>query len=358
MKLKLNPQTTVAIEWAAKAVAPRTTLEILSHMLVVAKDGTATFTATDLDIHLSAHCPAVGDFNATLPAKILREAVGQSPELTLTDKRPGLCSLDGGENILTLNMESEAEFPPVPKIKGDAFELDSAQLGEALQFVRHTISQDETRYVLCGVWCEWKDGQMTVVATDGRRISHTSLAVALKSTGGMIVPAKAVPLLLELCSGGKTLSVTLSESNCRFDAFSRSLTTKLIEANYPNWRQVLVKANEVKSQIKLASAELRRVAAWARLAQTNDTNAVKFERKDGHLTVSLVNAKAERTSRTVVKAESDGHQIVAAFNGEYLAAVAEAFGECELTWNYTDSLYAHEFVSGGRSLTLMPMRLA
>ena len=157
-------------------VGTRTTLPILSNVLIRAEKDRLEFTATDLDVTIS--CAVEASVKkpgaATVPVKklfgIVRELNNPEIEIEIDDKN--MCSVRSGASYYKINGLAAEEFPPLPKFKEDKkVVLPQEKIRGMMKKTSFAISTDEARYVLNGIFISLKEHKMTMVATDGRRLA-------------------------------------------------------------------------------------------------------------------------------------------------------------------------------------------
>ena len=176
MKFSISKEALLeGLQKVQHVVSTRTTLPILSNVLLVAKNGRLTFTTTDLDVGITGSVEAKIDKEGatTLPAKrlvsIVRELPASEVEVSVDSKNHA--SIRSGPSFFKIIGLGEAEFPPLPDFEGaKIFKIPQATLRDGLKKTSYAISTDETRYVLNGIFTSFRDGKMTLVATDGRRL--------------------------------------------------------------------------------------------------------------------------------------------------------------------------------------------
>src|SRR5579862_9629590 len=178
-------------------VGSRTTLPILSNVLLRAEGDRLEFTATDLDVTVACAVEAkVKKGGATtVPVKklfgIVRELNNPEIEIEVDDKNQ--CSVRSGASYFKINGLSADEFPPLPKFKEEKkVVLPQEKVKGMMKKTSFAISTDESRYVLNGIYFSLKEHKLTMVATDGRRLAlvDEDVDVSEKSAGEFIVPAK------------------------------------------------------------------------------------------------------------------------------------------------------------------------
>src|SRR5947207_9856640 len=252
MKITITKeQLSNGLQAVQNVVATRTTLPILSNVLLRAEGNRLELTATDLDVTVTCAVEAAvkKPGATTVPAKKLRGIVRElgKPEIDMEVDDKNVCSLRSGPSFFKIKGLGAEEFPPLPRFKEDKkIALPQEKLRSMLRKTSFAISSDESRYVLNGIFFSLKEHKLTMVATDGRRLAlvDEDVDVSEKSQGEFIVPAKAVNELNRLLQEKGELEIRCSENQAAFElkddkGFSILITTKLIEGNYPNYRQVI-----------------------------------------------------------------------------------------------------------------------
>src|SRR5215217_7763722 len=200
-------------------VSTRTTLPILSNVLMRASEGRVEFTATDLDVTVSCSVEAsVQKPGATtIPVKklfgIIRELT--SPEIEIETDDKNVTIIRAGSSFFKIRGLAAEEFPPLPKFKDDKrVAVPQEKLRGMLKKTSFAISTDESRYVLNGIFLSLKDHKITMVATDGRRLAlvDEEADVAEASQGEFIVPTKAVNELGRLLQEKGDVEIKFSDN--------------------------------------------------------------------------------------------------------------------------------------------------
>src|SRR5436190_1263036 len=266
MNLTISKEQIInGLQAVQNVVSTRTTLPILSNVLLRAEGSRLDFTATDLDVTVSSSVEAAvtKPGATTIPVKklfgIARELASTEVELEVDEKN--VSTVRSGPSFFKIRGLGAEEFPPLPKFKEDKkVSLPQEKVKGMLKKTSFAISTDESRYVLNGIFFSLKEHKLTMVATDGRRLALTDedVDVSEKSQGEFIIPAKAVNELNRLLQEKGELEIRCSENQAAFElkddkGFSILITTKLIEGNYPNYRQVI--PGEAKERITLSREE-------------------------------------------------------------------------------------------------------
>jgi len=349
-------------------VSTRTTLPILSNVLMRAEGERLEFTATDLDVTIAcgveAQVKKAGA--ATVPVKklfgIARELNGTEIDLEVDDKN--VCSLRCGPSFYKINGLSADEFPPLPQFKEDKkVSLPQETVKSMMRKTSFAISTDEARYVLNGIFFSLKDHKMTMVATDGRRLAlvDEEVDVSEKSQGEFIIPAKAVNELNRLLQEKGEVEMKYSENQAAFTlkdekGFSVLLITKLIEGNYPNYRQVI--PSETKERVTLPRDEFLHALRRAEIMTSEKANSVKLTFGKNNLAITA-NAPEVGEAKESIAINYKGKEIAVAFNPKYLIDPLNALPNDEVFIELIDELSPGVLKINGPFLyVVMPMRLS
>lgn len=349
-------------------VSTRTTLPILSNVLLRAANNKLEFTATDLDVTISCAVEAkVKKPGATtVPVKrffgIVRELA--SPEIELEVDEKNACSIRAGASYYKIHGLSADEFPPIQPLKEEKkINFPQEKLKGMLRKTSFAISTDESRYVLNGIFISLKEHKMTMVATDGRRLAlvDEDVDIPANSQGEFIVPTKAVNELNRLLTDKGEVEMKLSENQMALTlnddkGFSVLLLSKLVEGNYPNYRQVI--PNETKERIALPREELLSAVKRAQIMTSDKANSIKMALSLNNLAITA-NSPDVGEARESMAINYKGKEMAIAFNPAYLVEPLSALTEDEVFLELIDELSPGVFKINGPFLyVVMPMRLS
>jgi DNA polymerase-3 subunit beta len=368
MNLTITKEQIIAgLQAVQNVVSTRTTLPILSNVLLHAEGGHLEITATDLDVTVACKVEAkVKKSGATtLPVKklfgIVRELNGDI-EIESDDKN--IASIRSGSSFFKIHGLAADEFPPLPKFKDDKkVSLTQETVRAMLKKTSFAVSTDESRYVLNGIFISLKEGKMTFVATDGRRLAlvDEEVDISEKSSGEFIVPAKAVNELTRLLQEKGDVELKFGENQASFalkneNGFSVLLVTKLIEGNYPNYRQVI--PGEAKERIALVREEFQSALRRAEIMTSEKANSVKLAFGKNNLTITA-NSPEVGEARETIAINYKGKEFAIAFNPRYLIDPLGALTEDEVFMEMIDELSPGVLKINGPFLyVVMPMRLS
>jgi DNA polymerase-3 subunit beta len=369
MNLTISKEQIInGLQAVQNVVSTRTTLPILSNVLLRAEGERLEFTATDLDVTVACAVEAkVTKAGAsTVPVKklfgIVRELSSLEIELEVDEKNT--CSVRAGASFYRINGLSADEFPPLPKFKEDKkVVLPQETLKSMMKKTSFAISTDESRYVLNGIFLSLKDHKMTMVATDGRRLAlvDEEVDIAEKSQGEFIVPAKTVNELNRLLQDKGEVEIRYAENQASFTlkdekGSSVLIVTKLIEGNYPNYRQVI--PAETKERVALVREEFLHALRRAEIMTSEKSNSVKLSFGKNKLEITA-NSPEVGEAKESLAINYKGPDMAIAFNPKYVIDPLNALTNDEVFLELIDELSPGVLKINGPFLyVVMPMRLS
>ena len=324
MNLTISKEQIInGLQAVQNVVSTRTTLPILSNVLLRAEGTRLEFTATDLDVTIA--CSVEAKVNqpgaTTVPVKklfgIVRELTNLEIDIEVDDKN--VCAIRSGSSFYKINGLSADEFPPLPQFKEDKkVVLPQEKIKGMLKKTSFAISTDESRYVLNGIFISLKDHKMTMVATDGRRLAlvDEEMDVADPSQGEFILPAKTVAELNRLLQDKGEVEFRYAENQASFTlkddkGGSVLIVTKLIEGNYPNYRQVI--PTETKERVGLAREEFLHALRRAEIMTSEKSNSVKLSFGKNKLEITANSPEVGEAKETLA-INYKGAEMAIAFN--------------------------------------------
>lgn len=233
-----------------------------------------------------------------------------------------ICSVRSGPSFYKIHGLAADEFPPLTKFKEDKkVTVTQEKLKGMLKKTSFAISTDEARYVLNGIFISLKDHKMTIVATDGRRLAlvDEEVDISEKSQGEFIIPSKAVNELNRLLQDKGDVTIKYADNQAEFTlqdekGFTVVIITKLIEGNYPNYRQVI--PAETKERISLPREEFLHALKRAEIMTSEKANSVKLTFGKHNLAITA-NSPEVGEARESIAVNYQGKEIAIAFNPKY-----------------------------------------
>jgi DNA polymerase III subunit beta len=347
----------------ARAASTRTTVQVLAGVLLRADSGKLDLSATDMEISLrtSLDADVATEGAVVVPGKLLVDLARLLPgdDVSIEHRQgEGVVEIVSGAASYRIHTYNAEDFPRLPDPAGTAMvPIDAEALLETAGKVSRAASRDESRPVLTGILVRFEGENLVMAATDSYRLAvkETSMAAAGPELDA-IVPARALLELARVAPGASELQLGVQENQVLFATDGVLLTTRRIEGQFPNYRQLLPETFE--NEVTLPRDELldvvRRVSV---MAQRNAPLRLRFA--DGELTVSAQTQDVGEAHETM-PAPFSGEALEIGFNPEFLRDGIESVEGDELRLKLISPLRPAVLQGTGEdfSYLIMPIRLA
>lgn len=375
MKFKVNrDHFSNGLAQVLNVVGTRPTMPVLSNVLIEAEGDHIDLTTTNLDLGIRCRVKAnvSSSGSITLP---VRRLAGIVRELPATEVQAEVSAnhqvrlTSGGSNFRIMGIPRD-DFPPLPEFADEhAFTLEQKVLGQMISSVSYAQSADESRYFLNGVYFDFSDGKLTLVATDGRRLAlvHRETEFGDSEGGSLILPAKTVSELARLLSKDEKFSVSLSFNDRRVAfkievADSESglvdqvhLISKVVEGNYPNYQQVIPK--EVHQRVQIDRELFLQCVHRAALVTSDKSNSAKIKLSTNLLEITAASPDFGEAHESLA-VDYSGPDLQVAFNPGFLMDPLKALTKDQVAFELKDELSPGVFKTDGNFLcVVMPVRL-
>ena len=344
-------------------VERRQTMPILSNVLLVARDGQLSVTATDLEVELVAQADVVAESGGEITVsgrKVLDicRALPEGSEVSISVSGEKL-SVRAGRSKFNLATLPAAEFPVVDDIKaGETISVSQAALGRLIEKTHFSMAQQDVRYYLNGMLLETGGGRLRAVATDGHRLALCQAEVDGKvGEQQVIVPRKGVLELQRLMDGEGDLEIELGANHIRIQLEGIRFTSKLIDGRFPEYERVIPKesSNELKADRGAFKGALQRTA----ILSNEKYRGIRLVIRDSGVVLQAHNPEQEEAEEELA-VEYSGEDIEIGFNVNYLLDALGAVDGDEVTLSVQDSNSSCLIRQPGRddcTFVVMPMRL-
>jgi len=353
MKFKVNRNHFFnGLSSVTNVVGNRATMPILQNVLIEAEGDTITLTTTNLDLGICCRIKAAvsSPGRITLPVKklvpIIRALSSAETIVELTGK--DRVKITSGSSVFQIAGLPADQFPPIANFAGQpTIAIDQDNLGSMLRKVSYAQSTDENRYILNGVFFEFSSGKLTLVATDGRRLAKCEQKLeGSEKTLALILPARTITELSRLLKSGGKVHVSNNERQVGFTIDIPTndeglvdriqLVSKVVEGNYPNYRQVIPK--EAGSKVRLEREKLLESVQRAALMTDDRNNTIRMSvsKKSQNLEISAKSDSGEAHEPIAVK--YDGPDVNIAFNPQYVIEPLRNVTEDEIDFEFKDDM--------------------
>ena len=351
-------------------VEKKTTIPILSNVLLEASGERLVLTATDLELGIRCAAPAkVKSAGAgTIPAKRLLDYVRLLPEgevqIRITENH--WANITAGRSKTRMAGMSRESYPELPEMPDTLATLPIGLLSGLIAKTIFAISAEESRFTLNGALLQMKGSAVTMVATDGHRLAMVEATNPLASDVSYkaLLPKKAMAELMKLAgeAESKETEVIFSgdDNHLFFQVGSRLLISRKLTGNFPDFERVLPKSHS--HLVELDRDELR--ASIERVGQFADerSRAIKVRFADNEATVhSSLSESGE--SEESLGIDYSGPTVEIGFNAQYLVDFLRALPETKVAFHFKDAQSAGEMTPGGEGVdykyryVVMPMRI-
>jgi DNA polymerase-3 subunit beta len=329
-----------ALATAGRAATSRSaSLPVLSGLRLELHGDQLSITGTDLDLTIQLELTVGGevDGGVVLPARLASDIVRALPagrvEVAVADDD---VTITAGRSVFSVRPLSLDDFPRLPAPATGAVTLDASAFGEALRQVVRAASTDEARPILTGVLLTAENDGLRLVATDSYRLAVRDLpgVSVLGADQKVLVPGRALNELQRLLGVGGEVTLRLGEREAAFEVGNTRLTTRLIEGEFPNYRQLIPPSHPNVLTVERESLleAIRRMKILAK-----EATPVRLKISADHLTLTAITQDIG-TASDELDATATGGELTVAFNPDYLAAGIDALHTEQVTLSTLDGL--------------------
>jgi DNA polymerase-3 subunit beta len=336
-----------ALSHVASVVERRTTIPVLSNVLIRCVPGTVSFKGTDLEREVVESVGADVDLPGavTASAHLLHDIVRKLPDGSKVSLDSGgdaqRLNVVAGSSRFNLPVLSAEDFPDLAAGEMDnEFEVEARELKKLIEKTRFAISTEETRYYLNGIYLHLADAGgrkvLRAVATDGHRLALVELEAPGGAAGmaGVIVPRKTVHELHRLIEeSSQTVMVALSRTRIQFRVGDVVMTSKLIDGTFPDYQRVIPQANN--KTMLVPNADFATAVDRVATVSTDRGRAVKLAISGGKLTLTVTNPDGGSATEEI-DVDYDADPLEIGFNARYLMDISGQIGEERARFSLAD----------------------
>jgi DNA polymerase-3 subunit beta len=351
-----------ALRQVLNVVSSRTTLPVLSNVMLEAADEKLVVTGTDLEVSVRAELgvPVTEPGSVTVLARKFGQIVSSLPDgdvLLETDANHHTTLSCKKAFFKIVGMDS-AEFPrEAPLENGWSFTMTCSEFRKILSKVSYASSPDESRRVLNGILLSLRAGTLTAAATDGRRLAlvEKPMDETVASEGDVILPPKAVNEVLKLGQPEDQLVVQLTDRRAAFKGGNTLLVSKLVDGNYPNYRQVI--PGSFSHDVVIPRAEFQTVLNRVSMVVSETSASVRLKLDKAQMIVSATSSEFGESNEPL-DVSYDAKPIQIAFNPTFLMDPLKHLESDQVRIQFNDE-FSPVMMSAddGFLYVLMPMRV-
>lgn len=348
-------------------VSNRATLPVLSNVLIETTETGIRLSTTDMEVALRCEVPAMVEKPGatTIPARRLLGIVRELPvhDIQIETDAKNITSIRSGQSFFKVYGLAREDYPAFPEARDPkTLVVKQSVLKDGLRKTSYAISLDETRYVLNGILCSFKEGMLKLVATDGRRLALFEEAIDAEITGKLdldfIVPTKAINELQRLLSDTGDVTLRVAENLVAFELNGSVLVSKLVDGNYPNYRQVIPSSDDTKEIITLERDSFLQCVRRVALLSTDKSGSIRLKFSANNIEV-MSNTPEVGEAKESIAVAYRGPEFAIAFNPDYLMDPLKALPNDEVSLRLIDEMSPGVIeINSGFLYVLMPMRVS
>lgn len=362
----LNENLKRGLSIISRGISTRPQLPILSGVLIKADSEGVYLVSTDLEISfwLKVGAKVEEEGELVMPARLLTDLVLSLPA--------GPVSLENEDFTLkisagTVNSEivgqSADDFPVVPRLKKEQLIIGAGEFREVMDKVSVSSAKEDTRPILTGLLWDLGGEVMTIVATDGYRLSVDKLTPKTKGkelTGKMILPTRSLMEVAKVLGevGEDKLLVEFDKENQQviFGLKEMEIASRLIAGEFPPYQQIL--PNTYKTRVEVVRVDLLEAVKRAKLFARDNANIVKLTVDEDVLTVVAESSQIGK-NKTEMEVKKEGDEVSVAFNANYLLDYLSVCKEDKIFWETEGELKPSVFKSSDENWlqVVMPVRV-
>lgn len=350
-------------------VERKTTIPILSNVLVEARDGEVVLTATDLEISIQSSCSAEikKDGSTTLPVRRLLDYVRLLPdaELAIRVSENHSANITCGRSRTRIAGISRENYPELPRMPGALTQIPCDVLSNAIEKTIFAVANGESRYTLIGALLILQENSLVLVATDGHRLAYFKKPHQFEGVSGEVrclIPKKALIEISKLTAKSDDslmIDFASDENHLFFRRGKRLLIARRLTGRFPDYERVL--PSEIDMSVEIGREEL--TAAVRRVSQFADerSRAVRVELNDGELKLAASGSDAGESEETI-PTEYTGKPIQVGFNASYMLDFLGAVSTENIEMQFQNEESAGQFRMPSEDsydyrYVVMPMRI-
>ncbi|MFH1507754.1 MAG: DNA polymerase III subunit beta [Candidatus Omnitrophota bacterium] len=343
-------------------ISLKTTLPILSNVLIETCKDNLKLTATDLNIGIICAIPVniLEGGSITVPAKRFSGIIKELPEdeVEINTKKNNIININTKSCEFKILGLDSTEFPRLPEFKDkEVIKIEQGKLKEMLILTSFSVSMDETRYILNGLLFKISKNNLVMVATDGKRLAiiERKLPQDINKNIQIIIPQKTIQELMRNLKEDGDVSIIIGANQVMFDFGSIIIISRLIEGEFPDYQQVIPPVAETK--LKVSREQFLLATKRAALLSTPDYQAVKLEVFKNKLVLSKSTPDIGE-SREELSIEYHGKELVVGFNPGYIIDVLKNLVDPVIEMELSGSEKPGVIRIDGYTYIVLPMRLS
>ncbi|SDY89560.1 DNA polymerase III, beta subunit [Proteiniborus ethanoligenes] len=365
MKIKIQQrELSKCINIVQKGISSKTTLPILSGILLEAKEGKLKLTGTDLEIGIksSVDCETIKEGSIVITSRIFGDIIRKLPDMPIeinVDENNNM-HIQCGNSKFNLIGQSAIDYPQLPEIfESNYFEIPKDLLKSMIRQTIFATAQDETRPILTGALLETSNNNVSLVAIDGYRLAVKKVSVNVSEDIKVVIPAKTLNEVNKILEDDDAeVKISYNQGNIIFNIGDTLITSRLLEGQFLNYSDII--RNEYKLKAKVNTRDFQECLERASLlAREGKNNLVKIDISDDKLIITSNSEIGNVHEELPIKLE--GNDIKIAFNSKYILEGIKAIDSEEIEMNMISNVnpcIIRPVEDNSYTYLVLPVRLA
>jgi len=352
------------IQIVQNGITQKSSLPILSNVLLEVSEDKLKLITTDLDIGICATIPVSVTQKGTItaPANKFFEIIKALPdegEINISLKKNNSITVKSGKvqfKIIGLPVD---DFPQLPLFKGkDLITLDQKEFKNILNLIDFAISKDNTRYILNGVLFTIKEDKIDIVATDGRRLAVANKKLSTKTSleKNVVIPMKTVQEVKRLLGDKEDIKIQFGDNQIKFSFADSFIISRLIEGEFPDYKKVI--PTKSKTEVKIKKEEFLDATRRASIFTDQESQAIKLNIQKKCMIISKNTPNLGESKEQIDIDYSGDDTIEIGFNPIYLIDILKNLTQEEIIFEISDSTKSGVIRLGNKYIyVVLPMQL-
>jgi len=331
-----------ALHKVVGVVPQKTTISVLTCILLELENQQLRLTGTDLEVSVTISLPVKAEENgsAAIPAKLLLEIVRELPDVPLNiySDMGDKIVIKTEKGLYKLATQPREDFPRINIEEGEvSFDIDSKLLSRMTDKTIFAVSNDELRPALTGINMTLSPTEVSFVGTDGHRLSRIvsrKFSAPDNAPLNIIIPTKALNLMMRILNSEQSLKVQVGEDHIQFEFAAAVIYSKLINGSFPNYERVIPKDNDKKLYVnrELLISTLRRVSIFS----SSLTNQVRFVINPAEITIHSEDIEYGAEAKEVIPATFTDEWMQIGYNSTYLLDILRHIDQEQVVFELKD----------------------
>ena len=338
----------LALNETNKVIPLRTTLPILSCVLIEAENEKLTLTSTDLEqtIKTTLQSKTMKEGVVAVPNGKLLEIVSALPnngEINVLVKEDFEIEINSSKGVYKIIGKDPSEYPETPKVnQSQHLSLQGKELLDIINNTLYAVSKDDLKPALCGIYLNIKGNKIMAVSTDGHRLVKLEKETKNKNTeGSIIVPGKFFTILKNNIKTTNEIKINISENHISVEEEKQTTITRIIKESFPDFNSVIPESLEQKATIEtnLLIEAIKRVSIFS----NKTTKQIIINFNSNEITISTEDKETRSSAKEHIPCEYNGENLTVAYNSQYIKEVLQNINDNKVEVFFSGPLTAAVF---------------